>query len=775
MINKNLKTKQNTNNFLFLTSNRGITLIALIVTIIIMIILVGVTVNIALKGGLFITAKEAVKQTQIQAYQEELDLIRPNVEIKRYVQGLTSKEYMDSYQEEIKNDNLFKDSTVTRKDDNTIVVVTPEGYVFEVTEEETKYLGEQNKSDTPPTLTESDTKILYDPSGWTNGEVTVSIETEKEGYTLQYSTDGHEWKEYTDPFKVEDNGVVIYARLINNRYQVGGVLTGTVLNIDRLKPISVSIENIETTTSSITVTASAEDADATDTNGKSNIAKYYFSKDDGATWEPNEGQKETEYTFEGLTQGENYNIKVKAEDGAKNQTEINEAQIVTTEKIPGGNDSITFGYSETEWTNQNVNVTISSTAGNDYTLQYSKDGSTWEDYTSEVEMSQNGSIYAKLVDSKGQEGATATGNVKNIDKERPTVSASLQSTSITSSSITLSTDVTDNSSGISKIIWYYKLSTETEYKNEIDTYELTNGTGETAKVTKTHEFTGLTAKKTYNTYAEVYDVAGNTTRTPISESLDIKLPQETDPVEKLKAGEYVNYVDRNGKKILCIVLYDTAYNTDNGTNYGIQLMTYYNVETVELGNGTGESRSKSSESYMEVAIKSYNDAIKILNDRAQLYLNTTYACQARCVGSLPNSPYTDTTEYFVSDKPWFPTKYKNVLKDVDNNYLEDCNQLRSLGKTCFSPGGSSYWMASRYCQDNYNGTTQRLGIRIADDSNYYGGSCIPNSDEELLYFQSDMAESWSQRYGLRLCFTLNPGLKLIGGSGTSTDPYELGV
>ena len=51
---------------------KGITLIALIITIIVMLILVGVTINIALNGGLFQKAKSAADGTQKQAEKEEL-------------------------------------------------------------------------------------------------------------------------------------------------------------------------------------------------------------------------------------------------------------------------------------------------------------------------------------------------------------------------------------------------------------------------------------------------------------------------------------------------------------------------------------------------------------------------------------------------------------------------------------------------------------------------------------------------------------------------------
>ena len=55
-----------------LKSKRGITLIALIITIIVMLILVGVTVNIALNGNLFNKAKDAAEGTQKAIEKEEL-------------------------------------------------------------------------------------------------------------------------------------------------------------------------------------------------------------------------------------------------------------------------------------------------------------------------------------------------------------------------------------------------------------------------------------------------------------------------------------------------------------------------------------------------------------------------------------------------------------------------------------------------------------------------------------------------------------------------------
>ncbi len=80
MNKKELKNKKSTKDYSNLISNhqplisdhKGITLIALVITIIIMLMLVGVTVTIALNGGLFNTTKEAAKGTQFDADRESL-------------------------------------------------------------------------------------------------------------------------------------------------------------------------------------------------------------------------------------------------------------------------------------------------------------------------------------------------------------------------------------------------------------------------------------------------------------------------------------------------------------------------------------------------------------------------------------------------------------------------------------------------------------------------------------------------------------------------------
>jgi len=60
---------------------KGITLVALVITIIVMLILVAVSVTVALNGGLFTTAENAIDQTnEALVAENELDSGKVNVE-----------------------------------------------------------------------------------------------------------------------------------------------------------------------------------------------------------------------------------------------------------------------------------------------------------------------------------------------------------------------------------------------------------------------------------------------------------------------------------------------------------------------------------------------------------------------------------------------------------------------------------------------------------------------------------------------------------------------
>ncbi len=279
-------------------------------------------------------------------------------------------------------------------------------------------------------------------------------------YQLQYTTGDPEvasnWSNYKTGVKFTINGA-IYLRLAQEE-EVGKYLRKNIKNIDTKAPntFTPTVENSNITTNSITVKGKTTDATETEETAGSGIA---------------------------------------------------------------------ISYSNSNWTNGNVTVTLINNSGSAYKVQYSRNnGNSWDDYTSGIEYSANGTIQARLTDNlnpaeTGNVGAVVTGNVLKIDTTGPSISTAtpLTATSTTVNSITLKIRTTDTNSGLGKIKWYYKKSTDDQYASVEEIYQTMNGVtaGATTEQEKTKTLTGLTVGIQYSIYAEVYDVAGNKTTSGI--------------------------------------------------------------------------------------------------------------------------------------------------------------------------------------------------------------------------------------------------------------------
>ena len=248
-----------------------------------------------------------------------------------------------------------------------------------------------------------------------------------------------------------------------------------------------------------------------------------------------EGQAEASYTFNNLTQNKAYSLKIKVTDKVGNET-ISDPITQATDPVPGGKENIGMGglaesaaigidYEYTNWTNGNVDVTLTNKTGKEaYKLQYKKDDEEWIDYTGKITFEKNGTIIARLTDNQtagqtGNVGAIATGNVMKIDKTAPTISTEtpLTAASVSTNSIGLNIKVTDGDSGLSKIKWFYKKSTEANYTSTEDVYQSMNGAtaGDRTEQEKTKTLSNLTSGMTYHIYVEIYDVAGNKTTSDV--------------------------------------------------------------------------------------------------------------------------------------------------------------------------------------------------------------------------------------------------------------------
>lgn len=252
---------------------------------------------------------------------------------------------------------------------------------------------------TPPT----NPSMSVNPTGWTNGDVTVTITYPIDSTSNEYSLDGENWSIYSSPITVTTNNTTIYARGADASGNQSGQSTITIANIDR-EPPTLSLAGNAATSSSITVKATASDA-----KSGVNTSTYQYSKDNGVTWTA-ESNNDT-YTFAGLSSA-TYQCKVQVKDKVGNSSISNVASISTTEI-----GTIVLVPSTTEWTNQNVTVTITYPA--EITIkQYSLDnGVTWNTYTDIITMSSNGTVIAKGSDVVGNQSKQASLTITNILKD----------------------------------------------------------------------------------------------------------------------------------------------------------------------------------------------------------------------------------------------------------------------------------------------------------------------------------------------------------------------
>ena len=496
--------------FNIVKDGNGITLLALVITVIILVILAGVGISAINSGNIFDNATNVVEQSKIASKKEEIELVIIS-KMKNSVREIT----IDKIIEALEKKGIIDEGN--SNEETGQVKTNPDGYIYEITEKpngdwDVKYVGKgeldtrkiklsvelsttgitdkvtitvtakasagmksitkpdgsiktytsgktevseiyevskngeytftatNNKGDTESkTITidnilEGTIQISSTPSEATNKSVTVTIEwpSGSENAIKEICSNGE--NKYTTVNGVKttltlNSNCIVKARIRNS---IAEIKTATldVNNIDRLSPNTFT-PTATTTSNSITITGSTTDQPATEKYGSSGIAEYYFSKDNGTSWQTNEDKTQTSYTYTGLSQGTEYTIKMKAIDKAGNET-ITESITATTINIANLGD-IQISATPSTPTNKDVTVTVtwpSNTTG--LIKKISKDnGANWSDYTGTITVSSNCVVNAKLIDTTSQEGKTATANITNIDKTNPTVTAKQSSATIT--------------------------------------------------------------------------------------------------------------------------------------------------------------------------------------------------------------------------------------------------------------------------------------------------------------------------------------------------------
>lgn len=405
---------------------------------------------------------------------------------------------------------------------------------------------------------------------------------------------------------------------------------------------------------------------------------------------------------------------------------------------------INFKLNPTNYTNGNVTVELIPVIEMEgYILQYSIDsGTSWKDYKTSIIVENNGVIHARLVNLLGEEGGTASKEIDTIDREEPNkANINFDETTVEEGK-SITATVTQSDRGVSgiditKCKWVYNDKSIEIGKNEA------SYTGGTFREEQEEVILTISIPGTYYLHILTVDKAGNTMET-VSTAITIKkLPT----VEELKNGDEINYIAKNGSAIRCKVLWDI--NSTYGQN-GVQIISMSNVGNVKIGVSTtmwGETAG-----YI-------NNSITTLNNRANNYLNTTFAKSARCVGSKPGNPTYE-------NKNRWPTGYTGdvTIRGVDENYVADVNQMKQLGIHNIS---TNYWLASRGVKKNTVSNMNEIGVRWYDGSKVQSTGSGFSSNGSGFFI--DNGTMWKgPTYGFRPVFTLKPEVKIIDNGGSYT-------
>ena len=430
-------------------NTKGITLISLAVTILIILILAGITIGVLFgDNGIIKKAQEAGDQTEIAVVREKLELAKGT----EYIES-NGKYNPDSYFQIIEDEGIIndKETDVVDNGDGTYEVTTPEGYIFEITlvpskdnveNIEIEYIG---KADGPRIR---DINI----TNKTTNSVTVEVNATNV-------------KDATYSYYYKKNGDADWTKVGEGKettYTFNGLETNVAYDIKVVvEEDGKSIEKeIKVTTGSLPV-ETVKFSDVTWNNGEASITistsetGYTMQYQKGGTEENNWTTITSGTTIENLKHGDI--IYVRLYDGTNGseavsvtvKDEIEPTVAVTKGAITTNSITVNASSSDTQYgmpASPTYNYYIKKSSETDYPTTASHTG-TETSYTFSG-LSQNTSYDVKVTvaDKAGNIGTgtllnTATGQIAGADEglENGSITATTPTWSNGSASLTLST------------------------------------------------------------------------------------------------------------------------------------------------------------------------------------------------------------------------------------------------------------------------------------------------------------------------------------------------
>ena len=505
-------------------NERGITLVALIVTIIVLLILSGITIASFKQSNIITRARSSAKRYSASQIDEKIDMAQQNLVAEREGYDYSIKDLVDEVKKENKDiDTIFVDESNNGRKATYII----DDYFYDFTKKDDGIIVYNRKADASDKdkekyknknelrgLKSGIITFKNDKTDWTNENVNVTIGAKTDDNSIQEKIDNGTYfvvSTVNDAAKLTtlnkkitsqvatNQGDTIYACLTDGYGTYVATATERIDNIDKTAPTDAK-PIVKTTTNSITVTNNQDDKPGAKEVKASGIkeTQYQIKKNEDTTW----GALQSSGTFTGLTQGIKYDVRTEVIDNAGNKT-TSQITTVTTGTI-GEVEKATA--TPTSWTNKDVTVTLPTLTG--FTTMYTTNGtiptattsSTTKAYSSPFTVSTNCTVMYVYTDGTNINSAGSI-SITNIDKTAPTNTAPTATATV--SSIAITNKQTDAGSGIAKI----------EYSND-------NG----ATWQSDSTFTKLKPKTTYTIKTRVTDKAGNVT---VSQSATVATPKLT--------------------------------------------------------------------------------------------------------------------------------------------------------------------------------------------------------------------------------------------------------
>ncbi len=244
--------------------------------------------------------------------------------------------------------------------------------------------------------------IVASSPTWSAGKASITLTTTTD-LQIQWQKGGIDGEWTTVPAGTKsvtvsglDHGDNVYARLYDGT-NAGD--SAYVRIADGIAP-TVTVTKGATTTNSVTVSASSSDGQWGMPTSPS--YSYFIKKSSESSYGTAKYTgTNTSYTFTGLTQNTNYDVKVTTKDKAQNEGSGTATGIGTGTVGGAGSDLATGNIvaSAPTWSGGKASITLSTTSG--LQIQWQKNGidaNKWTTGTSVTELSHGDNVYARLWD-----------------------------------------------------------------------------------------------------------------------------------------------------------------------------------------------------------------------------------------------------------------------------------------------------------------------------------------------------------------------------------------